>query len=375
MKNNGGLESSIFATTALVAFAGAASAQEITLRGFAEMGMFDAGNTFAGAPNAPQNTRVTGSEAGFFTDIDVTFTFSSQTDNGLTFGASVDLDEVTGAATSVTNNADDGGATISLGGAFGTVTMGDTDGAYDWAMLEVPTGGGSLADDETSHGGWELPGLDGGHDGQIVRYDYSVGDFGIAVSAELADSPLPTRGPILGIGFTYGLDFAGGEATFALAYQAGEGINFGRLGQTAAASATNPVADTFAVRGDVEATGVSAIVALENGLSAGLTYSQWDLSSLVATTTVNGVPTSAAVPAFEITHTGIGIAYTFDAISVGANWGEFDVNVAGADVSGFGLSAEYDLGGGVTLNAGYGATNVETGLDTSTWSAGVRMSF
>jgi len=70
----------------------------------------------------------------FFTDIDVTFTMSGETDSGLTFGASVDLDEggdasiaggvaVNNEATN--NNADDGGATIFISGSFGTVTMGD----------------------------------------------------------------------------------------------------------------------------------------------------------------------------------------------------------------------------------------------------------
>ena len=69
----------LFATTALVATAGVASA-EIALTGMAEMGIYDNGND----------------DTQFFTDIDVTFTMSGEADNGLTFGANVDLDESDG---------------------------------------------------------------------------------------------------------------------------------------------------------------------------------------------------------------------------------------------------------------------------------------
>ncbi len=73
----------LFASTALVAFTGAAAA-DVTLSGRAEMGIY---NPFVAAPGANSGWQ-------FFTDIDVTFTMSGETDNGLTFGASVDLDEV-----------------------------------------------------------------------------------------------------------------------------------------------------------------------------------------------------------------------------------------------------------------------------------------
>ena len=69
----------LFATTALVATAGIAAA-EVSLTGSAEMGIM------GGDGIADQ----------FHTDIDVTFGMSGEADNGLSFGASVDLDESIG---------------------------------------------------------------------------------------------------------------------------------------------------------------------------------------------------------------------------------------------------------------------------------------
>ena len=90
---------------------------------------------------------------------------SGETDNGLTFGATVDLDENGRAFAAATQ----GGETIFISGNFGTLTMGDTDGAFDWAMSEVPVGSGSLNDASTAHAGFNgNGGFDGTYDGQIA---------------------------------------------------------------------------------------------------------------------------------------------------------------------------------------------------------------
>ncbi|NVK61771.1 MAG: porin, partial [Rhodobacteraceae bacterium] len=131
----------LFATTALVATAGIASA-EVTLSGQAEMGIFNSGYDLA---NREEND-----DTQFFTDLDVTFTMTGEADNGLTFGATIDLDE----AADYNNPGrferpgDQGGENmfVSYGGA--TLTMGDTDGALDARVPEMALAGGSLADDE-----------------------------------------------------------------------------------------------------------------------------------------------------------------------------------------------------------------------------------
>lgn len=326
----------LFASTALVAFSGAAVA-DVALSGRAEMGIFDQG--------------IDGRSAEFFTDIDVTFTMTGETDNGLTFGASVDMDEggpgiginpgpdddintfgdnsveLNGATQDNTN---DGGATIFISGGFGTVTMGDTDGALDWALTEAGNVGnpGSIADDETSHAGYVGSYLDGAYDGQILRWDYSVGDFGVAVSI---DDDNGAAGVDVGyaIGLKYNLDLGGTTVALGLGYQDAN---------------------------DADILGVSATATLANGLSLGIVYADWDDG--------NGLADGGAD-----NNLGIGVGYTTGALSLHANYGKVESD-DGTDSSGYGLAAAYDLGGGAVVHFGYGDDDTN-----STWSLGLGLSF
>ena len=326
----------LFASTALVAFAGAASA-DVALSGRAEMGIFKA-DTVA-------NTGVvTTNGAQFFTDIDVTFTMSGETDNGLTFGASVDLDEGGAVSNATQNNSDDGGATIFVSGAFGTVTMGDTDGALDWAMTEAGNVGnpGSIADDETSHGGYLGAYLDGAQDGQILRWDYTSGAFGVAVSLEDDNGSKAANTDVgYAVGFKYALDLSGTTVNFGLGYQ----------------KAAGAIAAGFTDQGS--ATGVSVSASFANGLSAGMTYT--DMSDMA-----------------NDKHYSLGLGYTTGAISVHANYGKYTDNAAvagGADVKGYGLAAAYDLGGGAVVHFGYGSSKPTGGVSTKSASLGLGLSF
>jgi outer membrane protein OmpU len=293
---------------------------------------------------------------------------SGETDNGLSFGASIDLDESDGTsgADGTAGTADDvgpspafgaatqGGETIFLSGDFGTITMGDTDGAFDWAMTEVNFGSpGSIDDSETGHAGFNgNAGLDGVYDGQILRYDYTVGDFGVAVSAQLDDNNVTDGDPALGLGLTYGFAIGGGTVDFGLGYET--------------------VDDTTIVTAGAQGVtgiGLSAAFALDSGLSMALNYTQINDDGLFGD---------------DGTHTGIGVSYEIDAITLHANYGEFDWD-AGAnqeDSSGFGLAAAYDLGGGLSAHVGYGSSeygNLNSAVtptnDSTSYSFGLSMSF
>jgi outer membrane protein OmpU len=155
----------LLATTALVATAGIASA-DLSISGSAEIGI---------AEDATGNTE-------YFQDIEVTFSGSGETSGGLSFGMSVQLDEDGSAP------ATHGGTNINVSGGFGNITMGDTDGAADWAVTETAVGG-SMADDHTGHAGYSGNSeLDGREDGQVLRWDYTVGAMGIAASLEQANN-------------------------------------------------------------------------------------------------------------------------------------------------------------------------------------------
>ncbi|MGB8815351.1 MAG: porin [Paracoccaceae bacterium] len=327
----------LLATTALVGFAGAAAA-EVALSGYAEMGIVG-GDAYAATQ--------------FWTDVNVKFTMTGTTDGGLEFGAVVALDDINrdvlvavpgalptdpvtyvldrngsagGDATKVQND-----VSVFISGTFGKITMGDTDGGFDWAMSELSTLT-SIADDHTSHAGFSgNGGLDGLLDGQVMRYEYSFGDFAAAVSAEVDDAGV--LDPILGLGVKWSGDMGGTGIALGLGYQSGN---------------------------DLSIVGVSAIATMASGFRAGVNFSQFS---------------NDLAPLNDTDHAGIMLGYTTGALSVEANYGQYDVAAVGADSEGFGLVANYDLGGGAKVMAGYGNSSFEVGPDVDSFSIGLGLSF
>ena len=359
----------LLTSTAMVAFAGAASA-EVLISGLAEMGIQYGDGGVAATDNTVE----------FFTDIDVTFTMTGETDGGLVFGADIDLDESDGSDrdnTTTTGTVDpgpdgilgtdddsqtfdipgstggspafndrtQGGEAIFISGGFGTLTAGDTDGAIDWALTEVAFASGSINDDETEHAGYNgNAALDGTFDGQILRYDYSVGDFGVALSAEIddGDTDQDEASSVLGIGFKYGVDLGGGQVSFGIGYQAGENFNDNDL--------DDPI-------DDVEAIGAS-LNGTFGAFTAGLSYLNVDAGDSLA----------------GYDHYGIGVGYVTGAISLSANYGDYDFD-NGTDQDGYGITAGYDLGGGAAVQFGYGDSNFSDADDFETMSFGVALAF
>ena len=348
----------LLASTALAMTAGMAAA-DVTLSGYAEIGIADY-DIDGGA-----------SETVFHNDFDVTFTLSGETDNGLTFGATIDLDEVgddpdcgtapiTGGNLSAAQLAQlvaaqqglprggdpirstnpNGCATeehsVFVSGDFGTLTMGDTDGAFDWAMQEV-WWGTTIADDHTGHYGADLglganTGLDGIANGQVARYDYSFGDLGFAISAEIGDGLDDAEA--YGIGFKYSFDFGGTGLGLGVGYQDGQFPN----GQ------------------DTDILGVSLDASIAGGFNARFNYSDGEAGN-------------------DFTNWGVGVAYVSGPLLVEANYTEDDFD-NGPTLSGWGVAVNYDLGGGAVVMVGYGDSDGDNTLpDFSTFSAGLGLSF
>lgn len=331
----------LLATTVLAGTAGVAAA-EVAVSGYAEIGIIRSEAGFAGSTNAQ-----------FHQDIEVTFSMSGETDGGLSFGAKIDLDETNVAA------GDDSGTTVFVSGAFGTLTMGDTDGALDWAIADA----GALTtmgDDHTTHVFWfNGNGFDNSHDGQVVRYEYSFGDFGVAVSYEQAGNN--ATGTLaddnVGIGATYSMDMGGTALKFGLAYQAGS------------SDAVNEGLDAVANNGiytNGDAIGASVSAELAGGFSASLGYIKYEYDAL----NVNGVATDEV----DFAHTGLGLTYTTGALSLHANIGHFNPDVGASD-STYGLAVNYDLGGGAVVMAGYGSDVDAAAGDQSQYSIGLGLSF
>jgi len=367
----------LLASTALVASTTFAMA-DVDLSGFAEMGIFGG--------EASDGTSI---DTQFHTDIDVTFSMSGETDAGLTFGASVDLDESIGdnnaddglgESAATRDDSDDGGATIFVSGSLGTLTMGDTDGALDFAMTEAIIGS-SLGDNHEHAGYYGNNGLDGTFDDQVARYDYSFGDFAIAVSAEIDDDPdtleIDTNGDgilddaaddfaqvendtILGIGAKYNGEFAG--------ISFGAGIGYQQLGMNVAVDTDGDGINDDIDDMDSSVIGASLSLNMENGIQAILNYSSFDESFL------GGFEDAGLLDS----HFGVAVGYEFGSFLVAVNYGKFDFE-DGGDNSGIGVIANYDLGGGAELQAGYGRNEINRDdLDDQeydTYSFGIAMAF
>ncbi len=329
----------LFASTALVATAGVASAQDlgVALTGGAEMGIF--GGDFYGNNN---------DDAQFLTDLEVRFTLSGEADNGLTFGATIDLDEANANGVHE-NEALQGGEAVfvSFGGA--TFSMGDVDGAYDARLAEMALAGGSLQDDETTHAGFDdqdgffsntfVSGLDGNEDGQIARFDYTFDAFTGSFSIE-QDNQGQGDDNVYGVGFSYDGELAGINLGVGIGYQT-----------------QNDVANS---------TGISVTGAFSNGLSAGVLFTQTDFDP-------SGLENQR--------HFGIGVGYEVNALSMGLNYGKFNdyQGIDGREASGYGLAVSYDLGGGLAAQLGYSHSNIDGGglgdVDFDSYSLGLSMSF
>ncbi|MCW3782073.1 porin [Defluviimonas salinarum] len=317
----------LLASTALVGFAGAAAA-EVSLSGYAEIGVRGGSGDFG---------TVTAIETQFHNDVVINFNFSGSTDNGLDFGGKVQLDDSNGSNPNGTPAFDDEAFFVS--GTFGRVTLGETDGAFDWALSEIYSGT-SLNDDHSTHAGaYWFTGLDGSYDNQIARYEYSFGDFGVAVSAENDDSGVGDA--VWGLGGKWAGTFSGVDAAAGIAVQD---------------NGTNTV------------WGLSGSVVMQQGFSLSAGYADLDGTAFHTSNGYTTVPLSDS-------WWGLGAAYTTGALTVGANYGAFDTDMGTVD--GWGLVANYDLGGGAVAMAGYGSGDAASwnGGGKDTWSVGLGLSF
>ncbi|MCB2136339.1 MAG: porin [Rhodobacteraceae bacterium] len=298
----------LLASTALVGMAGAAAA-EMSLSGYAEIGI--KGGDYAGG-----NTQ-------FHNDVVVNFNFSGETDNGLSFGGKVQLDDTNGSgAINGAPTFDDEAFWVS--GTFGKVTLGETDGAFDWALSEIYSGT-AITDDHSTHAGaYWFTGLDGTQDNQIMRYEYSFGDVGVALSVE-QDTNGAGSDDIWAVGLKWSGDLGGTAVNVGLGFQD---------------------------NGTTDVAGISFGATLAGGFGINLGYASGDL-------TPSGYGTA------NDDWIGIGVSYTSGPLLLGANYGEYD---SGND--GWGVVVNYDLGGGAVAMAGYG-----DGTLGNSWSMGLGLSF
>ena len=301
----------LLATTMLAGTAGFASA-EVAISGYAEIGIF---SNSAG-------------DIQFWNDIEVTFNMTGSTDGGLEFGANLQLDENDGAGD--IDELDDNGLDVWVSGAFGKLTMGDTDGALDWALADMDGGMTSMADDHSTHQAWfGGSGMDGHGDGQVVRYENAFGDVAFAISAEQIGNGAAGGDTVLGIGVKYTANLGGTDVALGLGYQ----------------------------KDDLDsAVGVSAAATLAGGFGGKIGYIDYKDNAIDK-------------------HLGLEVSYKSGPIGVAINYGDVDTVAAGGDYDSWGAVANYDLGGGAVVMFGYGSDVSAAAGDQDQWSLGLGLSF
>ncbi|MCY4141976.1 MAG: porin [Rhodobacteraceae bacterium] len=373
----------VLATTALVVAGGMAVA-DVAVTGSAELGAAGTKGK-AGDDGTPVD--------GFrlHRDIRVKFGLSGETDTGLSFGASADFHNAGKYRAGGTEGA------VHVTGAFGTLTLGNTDGAFDKALTELDAGG-ALTDDHTGHPGFNgNSGLDGFTDngGSILRYDYTIGGITTSISGEHhkisstsadgANTQANSRSAF-GAGVAWSGDVAGVGMGVGIGYQSGKKTVLG---------ADNAVT-TDDARHKASILGASVSVDLGNGISLAANHSRkgHDIVTGAAGAADDDSDTSIA-------HSGMQIAYTVGDITVALNGGSSKEKVTGHSTdltddnrayasrevakSGVGVSVVYGLGEGVSFKVGVGSGRTKTSYvnanatDTvdkeSSWSAGLAFSF
>jgi len=329
---NSKMKKLLIASTALVATAGMAAA-DITMSGYAEIGMRDAG----GAVGMEMHS-----------DMDIGFKLSGASDNGLTFGASIDLDEVSNGIAST-----GGPHAVHVSGAFGTLTMGDTDGALDKANAEVAALT-TIADDHSTHAGYNGgAGLDSS---DVLRYDTTAAGFGI--SASIGQSDVAVANDVMGYGITTTL----GTVAVSAAYQADNVQDITAVSAKTTVGGLTITANyseaTMAATPKGTVTTPAAVVVATDGTVTG---------------TAQVVSAAAVNNSYE--HSAIGLAYTVSGVNLHANYGSYDYD-DGTQADGYGVAANYGLGGGATVMIGYGSGNARSATaDVSTFSLGLGLSF
>ncbi|MBL3573341.1 porin [Rhodovulum sulfidophilum] len=362
----------LFATTALVASAGFAAA-DITFSGQAEMGVVGGGKDVPGVSAYTGNGDDSTTE--FNNDFTLTVVGSGQTDSGLSFGISVDFstDGEDGNDQMDSNgNVELDNEAVFISGDFGTLTLGEIDGAVDARLTEVNNAIGqySIGDDETVHAGFQGSYGDGEYDNQILRYDYAFGDFGFSASMELNDDRQERSNAAdsadngYALALSYNTEMGGVGLGFGLGYQylevsRDDGWLPGNLTNFAEAAFNAGGPDRrWAAGTEVDIIAATVSADFNNGFTAGFEYSNYDPSG-------NNK---------DVDHYAIGLGYSVNALSLGVNYGKFDTNFEDAD--GYALTAAYDLGGGAAIVAGYSDSDVDDfDGDFETYSLGVVMNF
>ena len=311
------------ATTALALVGGAAFA-EVTISGSAKLGIDYDSEAEAGM-----------SKHSFKHDMGVSFSGSGTTDGGLSFGGTAGFDSKSGGGSN-----DEGSVFIS--GSFGKITIGDQDAADHLAGGIVDVGlNGQGVDDVVEQ--------IRGQSAHQARYDHSVGNIALAISAgtDTKVDGTPNTG-VSGTGgtletkknsYAIGMSFSASGATIGLGYDSMKTISAGFGYSTGQISAS-----AFYAKGEVPYKHLGADGAVGGSNNDADGEFNMDLTGM-------GVDVSYTMGASKLT-----LVYAkTDVDNYGASWDTTNSNwgFAKTSLKGMGVGFSHDLGGGASLVAGF----------------------
>ena len=245
----------LFATSALVAMAGAAYADGhagISLTGSARLGIIYDEDGINGGDEIAGTSRVR-----------LGATASGTSDSGLTFGASARFDQ--GDSSDQSDNRGDGAeengnvstnGSVFVSGGFGTLSYQDVDDAVENRVSHVDGVGLTGLGDRNEIDRSAVA-------GSIIRYDYDAGAFGFSLSSNGGLEEVQ-------VGFGYSGDFGGSSISFGIGYDdtvdgghiaASLGASFGDISVKLAASDNDAATDmALSVGYSAGALGLTAYV-------------------------------------------------------------------------------------------------------------------
>lgn len=369
----------LFTSTALAALAigGVASAQGISLFGSARLGLgYNINND--GSVNGDEDVRAV-------SRVRMGVNATGETDTGITFGANIRFDNAQQGGTNVTSETGQTEGDVFVSGSWGTLTLGDTNGADENWVGDIPgnlslTGLGDLHETFFISNGGSF-GSDNANDfasnpeaRPTIRYDFDIAGFGLSLSSNrtLTD---------VGVGGGYAGTFGAFDFGIGLGYYDYSDFDF--IEGTELVTVDGFDEDGNPVTATVPGAEISDTVQGGEQYSASVTGGWESLAAGV-------VYTKASSADAEFDTIGVGGTFGFDAFTLGAYY----VKVLSADGEGdaldafdgeqtYGFTGAYDLGGGAQVAGGIASTfgrgsafgNRDLGNAETVADFGIKMAF
>ena len=322
----------LLASTAIVAFAGAAAAQDSNI-----------GISFTGSAELGFNDTNTGDNDGFYSELEITIGLVAELDNGLTAAASVDFEDLSDGESADGNTAEDETSDVnfelSLTNSDGGLFYGDT----NFAAQNLWVSAGSMNSDDFSEADGE----------EAIRAEYTINGWTAQVSGVISDANgRQVEDDEID---QLSLAVAGDVGTFNIvaAYQAeSDGDPAGDVDDDG-----NPVSFLENANGDFVDDEIFGLSVSTNfsGASVRLAYASNE------TANEDSIAVEVSYPFGPVTATGfysleddadddnfgINLAYEEGPVSITFDYESND------DEDEYGLEGAYDVGNGLVLFAGY----------------------